>query len=852
MNRSWVVLKFGGTSVASPRALRRAAVVVARAQRDARVAVVVSALAGATSALDVAASLAARGEHVAAAVVGRLRRRHRRLLHQVAPNEAQAASRALEPVLTSVREHLEHAALTRSLTPARRAQVLAAGERLSVQVFAALLRARGLAAAASDGTAWLVAHGEPLEAEPDTAATRERTARALLDVPVLPVITGFLAADATGATVLLGRGGSDLSATLLAAALDASRVEIFTDTSGVLSADPRLEPLARVHRTLTPAQASRLARLGARVLHPRTFEPLRSRGAQRPGSRAQTLTGAATSAAPKPREIPVWVRDTFHPERPGTRISSHASLHTGEPGDAAGREVLATVVSGPALVRVAAGSGLATRRLAALLCAHDVPAVLSRLDDSLMIPVSAVACARAAGIAELRFTPGPLGARLVAVSAPRHAPSPDAVGRALANAGVFPLAPPASALPGVTAAVVAEADVPAATRALHAAAVGGAESRVDVVLAGARGRVGRALLARLSRDTRAREPRLRLVAAFDTRGHVTDSRGLEPAQVARLLETAPPRPLAVVLGELRADGAPLLFIDCTASEAVAARHASLLTRGIAVVTANKHGLAAPGARWRALQQAARYAPLRASTTVGAGMPVLSTVRALRRRGDALVSVRASLSGTLAYVLASAHAGVPLSRAVEQAHALGFTEPNPAADLSGADVARKLVIVLRAAGIAIEPGEIHVEPLVGPAVLRATDVATLVAQLVPGDEAFAQRVQSARAAGKRWVYTASYDGTHARVGLTQVDEHDALALARPGENVVRLRTALHDRVPLVISGPGAGVAVTAAGVHGDVLSAARALIARSRRGPVSGPALAGGAWAGGARHHPAWA
>ncbi|MEQ1832441.1 MAG: homoserine dehydrogenase [Candidatus Eisenbacteria bacterium] len=342
------------------------------------------------------------------------------------------------------------------------------------------------------------------------------------------------------------------------------------------------------------------------------------------------------------------------------------------------------------------------------------------------------------------------------------------------------------------------------------------------------------------------------MAAFDTRGAVLDRTGLDPRLIAGQLEHAAARPLSALLRALHGSTAPLLFVDCTASEAVAARHAGLLERGIGVVTANKHGLAGALATWRTLMRAARRAPLRAATTVGAGLPVLSTVRALRRRGDALVSLRATLSGTLAYVLASAHAGVRLSQAVAQAHALGYTEPNPAADLSGADVARKLLIVLRSAGIEIEPHDVSVEPWVSVAALHARDAGELVRALQPLDEAFAARLAAVRAAGKRLVYAASYDGQQARAGLLEVDEHDALARARAGENVVRLRTALHDRVPLVIAGPGAGVAVTAAGVHGDVVSAARALLAGARSANIDRGHIDTAGSTASARHHPAWA
>jgi aspartokinase/homoserine dehydrogenase 1 len=283
-----------------------------------------------------------------------------------------------------------------------------------------------------------------------------------------------------------------------------------------------------------------------------------------------------------------------------------------------------------------------------------------------------------------------------------------------------------------------------------------------------------------------------------------------------------------ILARLRArHGTPLALVDCTASDELAARHASLLAAGIAVVTANKRSLAAPLKAWRALREAARRAPLRSSTTVGAGLPVLATVRALRRRGDALWTVRAALSGTLSFVLSAVHDGVPLSRAVALARARGLAEPHPAADLSGADVARKLLIVLREAGVLLETGDVRVKPLVPAECLALPDPESFLKDLEAHDSEFAERAEAAAAKDRRLVYVASWDGARAQVGLSEVEASDMLARARPAENIVLLRTALHDEVPLAIAGPGAGVDVTAAGVHGDLLSAARALLTRGR-------------------------
>lgn len=796
------VLKFGGTSVGERPRARRALAIVARAHRRGRTVVVVSALAGVTNALDRTAARAATGEVLGTHVADALRRRHARWLAGLAPALRGAADPAvLEPVLAALALRFDAVAANGTLDSHERAWLLAAGERLAARAFAAALVARGLPAAPVDATQLLVAHGEPLEADPDAVTTRVRVAAWWPTAPELPVVTGFLAGDTEGRTVLFGRGGSDLSATIMAAALDATRVEIWTDTHGVLTADPRIEPAARRHPALDPATASALARLGAKVLHPRTLDPL---------AHARTE---------------LFVRDSAAPNGRGTRIARGARTRS------------PSITGGAALVRVATDDGISPLALVRALRANGVPAVAPGLSDDVFVPASATACARALLGASARFAPGPDDARLVAVVTRRSSPvDPAEVAWVLAAAEVPPLLAPETALPGVTLAAVRVADVEAAVRALHEAFVRPRRRVVDVALAGTRGGVGRALLARLARDGRADGPRLRLVAAFDTRGAVFEPRGMAPDGVLSALEHSVAVTLDAALAHLRARRCtPLVLVDCTASDELASRHAALLAAGIGVVTANKRSLAAPLRQWRVLREAAKRAPLRASTTVGAGLPVLATVRALRRRGDALWTVRAALSGTLSFVLAAVHEGVLLSRAVALARERGLAEPHPGADLSGADVARKLLIVLREAGHALEPGDVRVEPLVPAEVLDAPDAASLFVALAAHDEAFAARVAEVRLRGRRLAYVASWDGGRARVGLTEVDPHDPIARARPGENVVLLRTALHDEMPLAIAGPGAGVDVTAAGVHGDLLSAARALIARSTRGGAAAEA-----------------
>lgn len=362
---------------------------------------------------------------------------------------------------------------------------------------------------------------------------------------------------------------------------------------------------------------------------------------------------------------------------------------------------------------------------------------------------------------------------------------------------------------------------------VHADAAGpdAAPRRIAVALAGASGRVGRAFAALLDARAsafRAKGLALPLVGVARSRGWRWDADGLPHGAPQAWFAGATADSIAGFLERAHAHEGPLAFVDCTASEDIAAAAPALLADGIAVVTANKLGSAGTLARWRALHAhaSALAAPYRHSATVGAGMPVLATVRRLRRRGERVTALRAVLSGSLSAVLSSVQDGAAFSDAVADARARGCTEPHPGEDLSGEDVARKLLIVLREAGLPVERAQLRVEPLVPAGLLRERDPEAFLRALPALDGAWRARAEDAARAGRRLVFVAEYDGTRARAEVRALPESDTLATLRPGENRVELGTDVHDAVPLAISGPGAGPEVTAANVLSDLLDVAR--------------------------------
>ncbi len=357
---------------------------------------------------------------------------------------------------------------------------------------------------------------------------------------------------------------------------------------------------------------------------------------------------------------------------------------------------------------------------------------------------------------------------------------------------------------------------------LRAAVAAVRRQRVDLVLAGPRGQVGTVLRRLLAREASAIAARsgieLRLRAAFDRHGLAERAGGLAPLAVDAALVARSHADWASLREAMIGSGNPTVFVDCTASEALADDYESLLAAGIAVVGPNKRAGAGPQARWSRLQALAvtRGVTWGYETTVGAALPVLSTLRDLRLRGERIIAVEGVLSGSLSHVLARVHEGAAFSTAVAEARALGYTEPDPREDLAARDLVRKLVILAREAGAVLEPDAVTVEPLVDPDTWSpdAPDGAT--------DFHWRLRADDAEARGRRLVAVARWDESGARVGVIAEPQDSPLARVRAGENLLRIRTEFHHAVPLLIAGPGAGPEVTAAGVLGDIIAAARIL------------------------------
>ena len=829
------VHKFGGASLADSTAVRHA-VEITQSYASEPIAIVVSAMAGVTDALlEVARQAGSGKERTVAALVAQLRSRHTEVARTLL-----AAGRSRAVTLAHIADDFQELeALVQGLrvvgelTPRTIDYLISRGERLSARLVAAALRQAGIDARYVDATDLVHTDSAFGQAAPDLERTDrsiQRHLQPLLVRGVVPVVPGFLGATPTGEVATLGRGGSDLTATLLARALGASRVSLWKDVPGLLTADPYVVDNARVIPRLHVREAAELAYYGARVLHPRALIPLMG------------------------RPTPIYLRPFADPQSPGTEVSERvpAGPYPVKALTAAVGQALITV-TGNGMLGV---PGIAARTFAALHANKISVSLISQASSEhsicFSVPETFAETARQALVREFQgeihrgeidgveVSPGM--ATLAIVGLGMHGTPGVAASAfgALAAAGINIVAIAQGSSELNISVVVSAADAPEAQRRIHAAfqlsrIAGGAvvrPERMELVLLGF-GQIGRALtslLARLKRPTLS----LQVAAIIDRSGFVFDPRGIAPRRLVTIARAkGKGRTLAELPGGRAATAAEAVghiadyalarpvLVDLTADDTGPILERAL-TRGIDLVLANKRPLADRRSVSDALWQTARARGRRIlhEATVGAGLPIIDTYHKLVESGDRVERIEGLLSGTLGFVLSEVSAGVPFSRAVRSAMEKGYTEPDPREDLSGLDVARKALILARLLGY---PGELPrraVESLV-PKWARALPLKEFLSRLEELDATWKRRVEVAARRGAVLRYVALVTPSRIAVGVRSVPAGSPFAGVNGSDNQLVFTTGRYKTNPLVITGPGAGAEVTAAGVLNDILRLAGA-------------------------------
>ena len=816
----WKVHKFGGTSVAGADRYRKVAEIVRSAGPE-RQGVVVSAMSGVTDALLALIEAARTQDPSFSAKVEELRQKHLKTIAEIGSGtEMDAVKDAFEHELRDLGDLLRAVQLARSASREMQDLIAGHGEIWSARFLRAQLSKDGVDAVWLDARKVLVVSDVEIGVSVDWEKSRAKLFEWLAEHRErFVVITGFIASTPEGIPTTLRRNGSDFSATIFASLLDAESVTIWKEVDGILSANPKLVPEAIVLDEMTYEEASELAYFGAKVLHPSTMAPVIS------------------------KKIPILIRNSMDPSKPGTRVQAVATSKYPVKGFTTIDTVALVNVEGTGMIGV---PGVAHRLFGALREVGVSVILISQASSEhsicFAIPESDATKARTSlervfyaelqqqQIQQIQII---LGCSILAVVGDRMVEQKGVAAQFFGNLSRANVNIRAIAQGSSERNISVVVDRKNSERALKAAHSGFylSDRVVSVGLVGP-GSIGKALLEQLKSQEKLLSDkfhiRIHLRAISDSKRMLLSDRPIpldvDPrANAAEWEKNTVPVDLLKLADHVVSEPVPhSVLIDCSASEEVSKHYPEWMKRGAHVVTPNKKAGSGPYELYRKIRNAEREFHRRFfyEATVGAGLPVISSLQDLIHTGDQIRKIEGVFSGTLSFVFNTFSDSKPFSEVITEARKRGYTEPDPRDDLSGRDVARKLIILAREIGLKIELDEIPVESLV-PSQLKSASVDEFMARLPEFDQVMAAKFAEAKkkqevlryvgvievgadGAAKTSVRLASYPATHSFARISGSD------------NIIAFTTERYLHQPLVVQGPGAGPAVTAAGVFADLL------------------------------------
>lgn len=805
------VLKFGGTSVGSVDSILSVKKIVEAQQEP--VIVVVSALGGITDKLIKTGSMAVEGDPLYQKSFWEIAQRHEDMINAVIPegHARQALLGIVHDLLEELRSIYQGVYLIHDLSPKTQAAIVSYGERISSRIVATLV----------EGAEWYDSRSfikTEVKGGKNCLAT-ELTGKLVKEnwqtLPKVSLVGGFISSDAvSGEVTNLGRGGSDYTASIIAAVLDASVLEIWTDVDGFMTADPRVISTAYVIPELSYVEAMELCNFGAKVVYPPTIYPVCV------------------------KHIPILIKNTFNPEAPGSIIKDEVQADS---------RVIKGIssIKGTTLITVAGLSMVGVigvnRRIFTCLANNGISVFLvsqASSESSSSIGVRDEDAEEACRVLNAEFSKeieegamfpmrAEQGLATVAIVGENMKHTPGIAGKlfnALGRSGISVIACAQGASETNISFVIDESHLRKALNVIHDSFFLSEYQVLNLFICGV-GTVGGSLIEQIhhQQEKLMRELRLKLNVVGIASGHnaMFDRRGISLDNYRDQLKSAEPSNIQRLHDEVIGMNIfNSVFVDCTASPEVAGLYRDFLDHNINVVAANKIAASGNYADYRELKKTAQRRGVKFlfETNVGAGLPIIRTINDLCNSGDRILRIEAVLSGTLNFIFNTISSDVPFSRTVEMAKEEGYSEPDPRIDLSGKDVIRKLVILAREAGYEVSQEDVEVHPLLPQSFFEGS-LEDFWKNLPSLDAEFEQRRKKLEQEHKVWRFVAKYENGHASVSLEEFSKEHSFYVLEGSNNIVMLTTERYHKYPMLIQGYGAGASVTAAGVFADIMSLA---------------------------------
>lgn len=808
------ILKFGGSSVANPSRIKSVIDIIIPFSQKEKMAVVFSAFGGVTDILISLSTWALEGKSEYKEQLQALEHRHLDAVRELIGIQRQSSVIAnVKYTINELEDVLHGVYLVKERTARTLDYIMSFGERLSAFIIAEAIKQRGLDIEFLDARKVIRTDNHFGHARVDFTTTNQLIQDYFKTHHPIQVITGFIGSSETGETTTIGRSGSDYTAAIFAGALNASSLEIWTDVDGMMTADPRKVKKAFTVKEMTYHEAMELSHFGAKVIFPATMQPAMV------------------------NHIPIWIKNTFNPTFEGTvirEISNNKSLII--KGISSMDKISLLNVQGSGLMGVV---GVSMRLFGALANQKINVILISQASSEhsicLAIETSNVTQAKSAIEKEFQYeirskemdevlVESDLA--IVAIVGENMKHNPGTSGRMFSALGknginISAIAQGSSELN--ISAVVHEQDIAKALNVLHEAFFLSDRKILNIFLVGT-GLIGKSLLSMIDKQFQQLASQnhleVNVVGVANSKKMHFNTNGI-PLQTAveQMNESGEAMSMNSFFGNMIGlNLSNSIFVDCTSSEEVADYYASILSSNISIVTPNKKANSGPLTRYQNLKSISlkRGVKFLYETNVGAGLPVINTMNDLLLSGDRVLRIEAVLSGTLNFIFSSFAEGKQFSKVVKEAKEKGYTEPDPRDDLNGMDVARKVLILSREAGLELELEDIQVENLVPADCLGDLTTDDFFSRLSVHDIAFEAMRKQAASKNEKLRYMAVLENGKTTIRLGSVNDQHPFYSLSGSDNIILLTTErYHDR-PMVIRGPGAGAEVTAAGVFADII------------------------------------